>query len=209
MSQKQLSRRMFLRGASVTAVAALVAACQPKVVEVEKEVTRVVKEVVKETVVVAGTPKVVEKVVTAKPAPAEVITLRVMTRAGPGGGDTHRHFCKKFDEEHPNITVKTEDTPYGEAQKKQELGFITGSMQDAVFSATKWYPYGCYKTLYLPIDAYVNANPHDFDDYYPSLVEACRFEAKLYGLPGGYAHPNTRELLYFGLWTMDYISPGR
>ncbi len=63
MSPSNLSRRMFLRAAGSAVAAALVSACQPKVVEVEKEVTRVLKEVVKETVVVQGESKVVEKVV--------------------------------------------------------------------------------------------------------------------------------------------------
>jgi peptide/nickel transport system substrate-binding protein len=67
---------------------ALLSACQPKTVIVEKQVevtsvvTQVVKETVKETVVVEGTPKVVEKevtkvveaVVTATPEPTQVAT---------------------------------------------------------------------------------------------------------------------------------------
>ncbi|MBC7237815.1 MAG: extracellular solute-binding protein, partial [Chloroflexi bacterium] len=70
-NQKSVSRRRFLKLFGAAAGAGLLAACQPKVVEVEKEVTKVVKEVVKETVVVQGTPqiveKVVEKVITAPP----------------------------------------------------------------------------------------------------------------------------------------------
>ena len=68
---------------------ALLSACQPKTVIVEKQVevtsvvTQVVKETVKETVVVEGTPKVVEKevtkvveaVVTATPEPTQVATV--------------------------------------------------------------------------------------------------------------------------------------
>lgn len=65
----RFSRRALLRMGAFGAGAALLSACQPKVVE--KEVTKVVKEVVKETVVVEGTPQVVEKeverVVTAQP----------------------------------------------------------------------------------------------------------------------------------------------
>lgn len=61
-----LSRRKFLAGASLGAASTLLAACAPKVVEVEKVVkeTVVTEKVVKETVIVEGTPQVVEKVVT-------------------------------------------------------------------------------------------------------------------------------------------------
>lgn len=68
---KQVSRRRFLSGLGALAASSAVAACQPKTVivertvEVEKEkvVTKEVEKVVKETVIVAGTPQVVEKVV--------------------------------------------------------------------------------------------------------------------------------------------------
>ena len=65
----KMSRRVFLRSASV-ASAALLAACAPKVVEQIVKETVVVEQIVKETVVVEK--KVVEekvKVVTATPAP--------------------------------------------------------------------------------------------------------------------------------------------
>lgn len=67
MSEKRsISRREFLRVAAVMASGAAVAACQPQTVVVEKEVpvTQIVKETVKETVVVEGTPRVIEKEVT-------------------------------------------------------------------------------------------------------------------------------------------------
>ncbi|HUT15692.1 MAG TPA: hypothetical protein VMY98_05550, partial [Anaerolineae bacterium] len=76
---RRISRRELLRYVGLGGSAALLAACQPKVVEkIVKETVlqeKVVKEVVKETVMVAGTPKVVERevtrVVAATPAPEE------------------------------------------------------------------------------------------------------------------------------------------
>ena len=56
MNEKELSRRDFLRAAALGAAGIAAAACQPQtvIVEVEKEVkvTEIVKEVVKETVIV-------------------------------------------------------------------------------------------------------------------------------------------------------------
>jgi peptide/nickel transport system substrate-binding protein len=75
-------KRTKLVFAAAAAILLALAACQPQTVIVEKQVpiTQVVKEVVKETVVVEGTPKVVEKevtkvveaVVTATPEPTQV-----------------------------------------------------------------------------------------------------------------------------------------
>ena len=58
-----LSRRRFLIGAGAVAAGSVLAACQPATVVVEKEVTQVVKE----TVIVEGTP--VERVVEVTPTP--------------------------------------------------------------------------------------------------------------------------------------------
>ena len=57
---RKVSRRELLRFVGLAGSAGLVAACQPKVVEV----TKIVKEVVKETVIVEGTPQIVEREVT-------------------------------------------------------------------------------------------------------------------------------------------------
>ena len=103
---KKVSRRHFLRGLGVAAAGAAVAACQPKTVlvetEVEKEVTKVieVEKVVKETVVVEGTPKTVEKVV------KETVVVEVTPTPIPLlGGDIEghvviMHFLHEFTEDH-------------------------------------------------------------------------------------------------------------
>ena len=55
----RVTRRALLKNAAFAGAAGLLAACQPKIVEV----TKVVEKVVKEEVIVAGTPQIVEKVV--------------------------------------------------------------------------------------------------------------------------------------------------
>jgi branched-chain amino acid transport system substrate-binding protein len=67
MDIKRLTRREFLRGAALTGAGLLAAACAPAP-------TAPPPQIVKETVVVAGTPEVIEKVVTATPAPTEAPT---------------------------------------------------------------------------------------------------------------------------------------
>lgn len=67
MFTDKLKTSMGLCGLLI-AISLLVTACgptpEPQVVEVEKVVTQIVMETVKETVIVAGTPEVVEKEVT-------------------------------------------------------------------------------------------------------------------------------------------------
>ena len=79
MTMEELTRRDFLRLSAATVSGVLLAACQPKIVEVTKIVEKPVEKIVKETVIVAGTPKVVEKVITVAPAKKPDVTLRYMT----------------------------------------------------------------------------------------------------------------------------------
>ena len=127
MLEKRLSRRSLLRGVLVTGAGMVLAACAPQVVketvvvEKEKIVEKPVEKVVKETIIVEGTPKVVEKVVKetvvvekqAQPASKQV-TVRYHCRAGaapPPSSEfpTHQNRVAEFREEHPEINVIRED----------------------------------------------------------------------------------------------------
>jgi branched-chain amino acid transport system substrate-binding protein len=74
MSAKGLSRREFLRGAALTGAGLVAAACTPPATP----------QVIKETVVVAGTPQVVEKVVTPTPVPTVAPTKVVKDKIRVG-----------------------------------------------------------------------------------------------------------------------------
>ena len=82
---RRMTRRELLRVGGLGSMVALLAACQPKVVEkiVEKEVTKIIKEVVKETIIVEGTPQVVEREVTRV---VEATKAPEATAAPPGRG---------------------------------------------------------------------------------------------------------------------------
>ena len=123
---RRLTRRHLLSTVARAGTLTLLAACQPKIVEVEKvvketvEVEKIVKEVVKETVIVAGTPQVVEKVVEKKvtsvvervvtptPVPAVELKGEVMTvwkdddYWSSASGQTK---VEMFNEKYPNVEL--------------------------------------------------------------------------------------------------------
>ena len=115
MTVKKVSRRRFLSASAIVMTGVMAAACKPKVVEVEKVITKEVERIVKETVIIAGTPQVVEKVVkqtvvvkkevTAAPAKAEPVTIRYHGRTGVQG-DYFDARARDFEQRYPNITVK-------------------------------------------------------------------------------------------------------
>ncbi len=109
-----LKRRDFLKVAAVAGLGSALAACQPKVVEVEKVVTQVVEKVVKETVVVAGTPQVVEKVVketvvvkepTAAPK-QKVLVRNIVWGASAPMIPLYESFAQTFMAQNPHITIE-------------------------------------------------------------------------------------------------------
>jgi len=127
MSEKRISRRNLLRVGALGMGGAMLAACQPKVVEV----TKVVKEVVKETVIVEGTPqtveKVVEKVVTAQPTPkgkAQIIYYD-RTSSATKWGDAWNALDS-------NIEVEVQIQPPGTRYEQLVAAITAGNAPDVI-----------------------------------------------------------------------------
>lgn len=135
---RMLTRRAVLRLGCAGAGAALLAACQPKVVEVEK----VVKEVVKETVIVEGTPKVVEKVVekiaTAPPAPKEKVELAIYGFQGAALEPTFAAIAPRFMEQFPDVDVlsKSYAAAPGETEERMITRLAAGERPDTMWLHT-------------------------------------------------------------------------
>ena len=215
MKPKILNRRAFLKSVALSAGAATLAACQPKIVEVTKIVKEVVKEVVKETVIVAGTPKVIEKevtkviekevqvtkvvekekVITATPAPKEAVEILHYDRNIPQDPEFRKELAKRFHEMHPDIVVKVEVLPEGYSQTIQAR-IASGTAGDLFRHATHW-GMGKYalRGLLYQLDDFVDKDGFDLSAYFPGAIQANRFEGKLYGLPVN-GHPGWSGLYY-------------
>jgi len=132
------SRRSFLRMALLGSAAAAVAACQPKIVEVPKEVVKEVEKVVKETVIVEGTPKIVEKVVVEQ-APQEPVLVQWydydITTNFP------QELVQAFMKVHPEIEVEVVGTAGGYYDKLQTI-LAAGMAPDLMnYQSWRWQPY--------------------------------------------------------------------
>jgi len=132
MSRK-VTRRELLRSVALTGSVALVAACQPKTVEIEKEVTKIVKEVVKETVIIEGTPKVIEKEVTrivekeAKPV-SEPVTISFLS--WPWGEVIMTDFVDVFQKRQDKVQVELNVLGWADYWDKLATLFAAGSAPD-------------------------------------------------------------------------------
>ena len=154
MSSKRMTRRALLRGAALSGMSlALLAACEPKVVEkLVKETVEVEKEkIVKETVVVKQevqkeVTKVVEKVVTATPVPKEELKGEITIlwwglvgnyEKSPGSVETHwlgiYNLIREWEAAHPKVKVNWRSLPdTGDQTTIERTQLATGTLPDLV-----------------------------------------------------------------------------
>jgi len=193
--ERMLSRRRFLRLAGGATAGVVLAACAPKVVE--KEVTKVVKEVVKETVVVEGTPKVVEKEVTrvvketvvvepTPKAPAEPVELTMVLTNKPEDMEAN---LVPFHETHPNIKVKIIAANWEEFDDKVAL-LVAGGDAPALFSSMGKYSvtYHAARGLIPPLDPYLDRDNWNWDAVYAVDPDGNVMDGKRYAMCAG-VHP--------------------
>jgi ABC-type glycerol-3-phosphate transport system substrate-binding protein len=191
---QSLSRRDFLRMATVGLGGTALAACQPKVVEVtkivekvvEKPVEKVVTAVVKETVMVAGTPKVVEKVVekvvTVQPAPREVtVTWATDHLAGVRGRMTE-YIQKIWPDKYPSIKIKLEPIAADDYWTMMDIKMAAGTISDVVLFegnlTSKYAQFGGFLTL----NEFMAEDNFKLDDYY-HIDSVIAYQGQYVGLP--------------------------
>lgn len=207
---KMYSRRSFLRVAVAGAAGALLAACQPKVVEV----TKVVEKVVKETVIVAGTPKVVEKVVKetvvvekeVKPAAPEEKLVRVLLASWALGEIPFDRTAREFSDAHPGIKVVVQSTFEGWTTKVMaQISDGTLEWSGCGIMSTDYHPMLWVRMgLVQPMDDFVAASQEPgaselLSDMIPTVRQAGMVEGKLYGIPYSF------ENCTFN-WRTDYFN---
>jgi len=157
----QLSRRSFLRVSAMVGAASLLAACQPKIVEVEKivkETVEVVKEVEKEVVKEVPKTVVVEKtvVVRAEVEPAE------LTYMGWGAGaeqDAVVAGIEKFQEAVPNVTVNWVANAYNMHLDKLLAMSAAGTPPDTAYIPAEFYAKFAEAGVLFDITDKLNADP--------------------------------------------------
>jgi len=195
----------MLKGLSFAATGAMLAACQPQVVEKQVEVEKVVTAVVKQTVVVEGATRVVEKsvekVVTATPPPKAIAKVYIYTNTGGGMLQFHQEGSQpdklKLLTEYIKQQVGIEPVgivaPAGTAAtEKLNLLLASGQQQLDTFQTGDWAQ---YKTAIMPVNELL-------DQYGPNIKKGALWpkqvwdglkdsEGSIYGWPRGGGLINT------------------
>ena len=189
---KNLSRRNFLMGAGVASAAVVAAACQPKVVEV----TKIVEKVVKETVMVAGTPQVVEKVVkevvkqtvvVEKEVVKEVAPEKMVIRHCPQGlfpmerletdrWDPPMYYWtleKRYEIMNPDVDIQFHEVPSGQGWDEwMTTQLVAGTAPEVFWVQRGWISRDYKKGWFCNLTSYLNEkSPYVDADKYTSWYD--------------------------------------
>ena len=186
---RELTRRCLLKGTMMTAAATVLAACQPKVVEVEKVVTKVVKEVVKETVIVEGTSqiverevtKIVEKVVTAPPAAKEPVVVEVWVQEA-FGKEAWASVDEKFHASQSDIRIERSIFPHPDMEVKVFTALAGGEPLSVVYVHPMFNNTYAIRGAIVPLDDYLPDLGIPEDDWFP-VFNYHKWRGKLWALP--------------------------
>jgi len=177
---RRSSRRAFLKWSALAVIGTGLAGCAPKivketvVVEKEKEIT-----------------KVIEKAVTATPAPEGPITLRFPHAMGDEGQPVFQKTADAFKQAHPNVTVKVEPTFDWDAQKYL-VQAAAGTAPDIMWGDEHYVYEFAPKGILLdegPLMDAAQFKKEDFDD----IFWFYEYLGKQYGIP-----------LWFGCYCIYY-----
>jgi multiple sugar transport system substrate-binding protein len=179
MTQKNLSRRDFLRLSTLAAAGAALAACQPEVVKETVEVEVPVEVPVEQTVEVEKT-----VVVQATPAPEEVVEITFMGWGGVEEDEGVRAAITVFEGAEPNIKVTWLHTPENYSEKMLAM-VAAGTPPDTAFVRNQDYITYAHEGLLLDITDMLEADPVVGAPGYfiePQETQRCTYQGRWYGI---------------------------
>jgi multiple sugar transport system substrate-binding protein len=147
--------------------------------------------------------------------------LTLFTWTLPGEVAVNQGLCKGFEAKHPGIKVEIINEPALRAMDKLQTMVAAGNPPDVMsIHGAYFMPMAANGSL-LDLEPFIKQDKEfELADFYPQLVEQCRYQGKLYSLPrytsvyvlfynkdlfdaGGLPYPN-------GTWTWDdYLAAAR
>ncbi len=206
MSENRLSRRGLLKGAAVSAVVMVAAACAPQVVketvvvekEVTKEIVKEVEKVVKETVIVEGTPQVVEKVVKEAVVVKEAREIfkgdLILWHPWGTGFEGGAYPFLKNSEDFPKLHPEVKFTNVFDATRDKYLAAIAaGNPPDLLLLGAYDIPVLGQRGALTVLDPLIERDNFDLTQFWPMAVDQCAWRDKTYAITH---HPDVRVMFY-------------
>jgi len=189
MSLPVLTRRQLLRVTAGATVAALIAGCQPKVIE------KIVKEtVVVETEKLVEKEKVVQQTVVVEKI-QDVVLLRMHSRLGDAQRTVYNGGIERMQAAHPEVKVNVEEFPEGSATYGPKIAALVagGAVGDITWNAigSGSFQFLAGNKALAALDDMIASDTSGFalEDYYPHTIKGFRMgpggegTGELMGLP--------------------------
>ena len=114
----------------------------------------------------------------------EPVELTLFTWTRPGELKINQDLCAQFEAAHPNLRVEIINEPGDRAMDKLQAMVAAGNAPDVMsIHGALFMPLAARGAL-LDLEPMMRADPDfDLDDFYPQLVDLCRYQGVLCSLP--------------------------
>ena len=89
----------------------------------------------------------------------------------------------EFKQEHPNIDVKIQVTPWSDYWTKLQTAATGGSAADVMWMTLAYFKLYAGNGILLPLDEKIAADGVNMSDYVPAIAEAYKYDGVQYGIP--------------------------
>jgi multiple sugar transport system substrate-binding protein len=158
--RKPMNKHMLLIGLAVLLVASLVACGAPSTPTKES--------------IVESTPEGV-------PESEEKIELRLWQYQSPGFLNANKELARRFEAEHPNVTIKIDTFDYGDYQSALQTSMAAGTEGDVLEVFGSWACNYADRLDEMPTSVMSYSEAQDM--FYAATLEGYYCDGKLYGLP--------------------------
>ena len=114
----------------------------------------------------------------------EPVQITLFTWTRPAEFAANQDLCMQFEAAHPNIRVEIVNEPGDRAMEKLQQMVAAGNPPDVMsIHGAYFIPLAANGAL-LDLDPFIEQDESfDLGDFYPELVELCRYDGRLYSLP--------------------------
>ncbi len=89
----------------------------------------------------------------------------------------------EFKQEHPNIDVKIQVTPWSDYWTKLQTAATGGSAADVMWMTLAYFKLYASNGILLPLDEKIGADGVNMSDYVPAIAEAYKYDGVQFGIP--------------------------
>ncbi|MFD0616866.1 ABC transporter substrate-binding protein [Paenibacillus sp. GCM10027629] len=113
----------------------------------------------------------------------ETVTITYAGWGASGYKDAYSMIVKAFEEKHPNIKIKIEDTPNKQYWQKLETAANGDNLPDVFWMNGPRFMQYAANDMLMPLGDLIKQDNYDMNNYPKSLVDLYTYDGQSYGIP--------------------------